>query len=119
MDHPNPENIEEVNVSSLRFLGSQDGAPESRLKAKLVEVLKDDRNVRAAYLAKVAYGDAAQTSVALCLSSSSPNEATVSKAGSAFASMFGAHEHLDFLFLSNDQEKELAKVCAPFFLAKS
>ena len=29
--------------------------------------------------------------------------------------MFGAHEHLDLLFLNDEQENTLRKVAAPFF----
>jgi hypothetical protein len=35
--------------------------------------------------------------------------------GEVFAAIFGAHEHLDILFLDDAQEASLSAVCQPFF----
>lgn len=39
----------------------------------------------------------------------------VEKIGTVFASVFNSKEHLDIIFLNDQQEKDLLKVCQPFF----
>lgn len=105
-----------VHVPQLRFIGEQDGLPERELKERLAEFFKHDQSVRAAYLARVSYGDPSPVSVALCLRTQfGADPGMAEKIGRIFASMFGSHEHLDMVFLSPEQEAMLAKVCAPFF----
>lgn len=105
-----------MRVPQPRFLGEQDGPPERELKAALVEFFGRDPSVRAAYLARVAYGDQATANVVLCLRTQfGPDPGLAEKIGRIFASMFGAHEHLDLLFLNDEQENTLRKVAAPFF----
>ena len=41
----------------------------------------------------------------------------ISKLANAFADMFGSHEHLDMMFIREDQERELQAVCTPFYRA--
>ena len=106
----------EINVPRVHFLGEQDGAPEQFLKAKLADFFRRDGSVRRAYLARVHYGDERAAGVVLGLRTQfGPDKGMVEKIGAIFASAFGAKEHLDILFLEDDQEAELAKVCKPFF----
>jgi hypothetical protein len=105
-----------VHVPQLRFIGEQDGPPERELKERLAEFFRHDQSVRAAYLARVNYGDPSRVSVALCLRTQfGADPGMAEKIGRIFSSMFGSHEHLDMVFLSPEQEAMLAKVCAPFF----
>lgn len=54
--------------------------------------------------------------VALCLRARfGPERSLAESGGRIFASMFGSHEHLDIIFLTEVQEAELATVCKPFF----
>jgi hypothetical protein len=56
--------------------------------------------------------------VALCVSNvGGADQGLAREIGSIFASIFGAHEHLDILFLSDTQEAALDRVCSPFFSA--
>jgi hypothetical protein len=108
---------EEIRVPQLRFLGEQDGPPERELKSRLAEFFGRDQTVSTAYLARVAYGKKS-FAIALCLRSHfGPYSGLVEKVGKIFASMFGGHEHLDIIFLSEAQEAELVMVCKPFFQA--
>ena len=109
------KNPEEFQVPQLRFLGEQDGPPERELKCRLAEFFERDKTVNKAYLARVAYG-AESFAVALCLRAQlGPDRGLAERVGKIFASMFGGHEHLDIIFLSEIQEAELASVCKPFF----
>ena len=110
------KHLEEVQVPKIRFFGEQDGAPESELKNRLVGFFQRDQSVVKAYLAQVAYSEQSPMAVALCLRSQFGSDRGVAeKIGKLFASMFSGHEHLDIIFLDEQQESELAKVCSPFF----
>jgi hypothetical protein len=107
---------EEIEVPKVSFLGEQNGVPESELKYRLVEFFQRDQNVIKAYLARVAYDAQPSVVVALCLCTQFGHDRAVAeKIGKLFASMFGGHEHLDIMFLGEEDESKLAKVCPPFF----
>lgn len=104
---------EEVRVSNLRFLREQDGVPERLLKSRLAEMFAQHSGVQRAYLAQISSGG--QHGVALCIKSGGGADLNlVQDIGVIFASIFGAHEHLDILFLSNEQQVLLEQVCPPF-----
>jgi hypothetical protein len=114
----------------VQFVGEQDGAPERELKEKLASSLRP-MGVRKAYLAVVSYderkapqntaGDgAAALNVALCLSledTASGRHNIVERASHEFAAMFGPTQHMDIIFLTDQQEAALKKVCRPFYMA--
>jgi hypothetical protein len=111
--------LQEIRVPRIRFLGEQDGPPERELKAKLKDLFQLDQSVNTAYLAKVVYGEESHVSVALCLKIRfKTDRGLMEEVGKIFASMFGQQEHLDIVFLSDDQESELTTVCPPFFISQ-
>lgn len=111
-----PKHPEKIGVPQVRFVGEQDGPPERELKDRLTEFFHRDASVKAAYLAKVTYNESSPVSIALCLRTLfGPDPGLAEKVGRIFASMFGGHEHLDIVFLSDVQEAELAQKCSRFF----
>ena len=101
-----------------RFIGEQDGPSERELKAAFVEFFRRDSNVHAAYLVRVAYGKEDPVNVVLCLRTQfGTDPGLAEKIGRIFASMFGAHEHLDLLFLNDEQENAARKVASPFYVS--
>ncbi len=114
----------------VQFVGEQDGPPERELKTKLSSSLRP-MGVRKAYLAVVSYderkgpqnssGDGAPAlNVALCLSlqdATAEKREIVERAGHDFAALFGPTEHMDVIFLTDQQEAALNKVCRPFYMA--
>jgi hypothetical protein len=105
-------------VPSLSFLGEQDGPPERELKAQFCQLLQNRACVQHAYLARVDYGNPGEYHVALCLRMTISDDAKLKKAiGEVFAQKFGRHEHLDVIFVREDQEDDLSKVCRPFYVA--
>ena len=111
------KHAEEFQISRVRFLGEQDGPPELELKCRLGQFFQNDQTVTAAYLARVMYGDESYA-VALCLRSQlGKHRRLAEKVGKIFASIFGSHEHLDIIFLSETQQAELAIVCKAFYQA--
>ncbi len=101
----------------IEFSGEQDGLPERELKERLGSVLRQGF-VQRCYLARLRYDSSPEEVVALCVAvSDSPKvrENLLEDISSVFASTFGAGQSLDVLFVSAEQEKELARCCTPFF----
>jgi hypothetical protein len=71
-------------------------------------------SVDRAYLAVIA--NQSSMSVALCIRKlDGPSRDLVEEVGHIFAAMFGRHQHLDIVFVTETQEADLAAVCKPFF----
>jgi hypothetical protein len=101
---------------SIAFLAEHDGEPERELKSALTQVLQTRRNVSNAYLARVRYGNSGEIGVAVCLRTvSGVDHELVGELGKVFKNMFRSQEHMDIIFLEQNQEGELAKCCRPFF----
>ena len=102
----------------IQFVAEQLGAPADELKKAIVRrwvEQRDGRPVRA-YLARVAYAQVRETSIALCVASErDAGEQYVEAAAAAFRRTFGRGEHLDILFVAERQERRLRRVCCPFF----
>ena len=98
----------------VRFIGEQDGAPERRLKAEVSNILFRHGDATRAYLARVEYGNHAGIEVALCIRGKD-NPQLVRSVAVCFQKTFNVKEHLDVLFLSDSQEAEVDRVCAPFY----
>ncbi len=109
--------VQEFRTSEVRFLREQDGPAERELKGYLIALFQREEGARAAYLVQVAYADDQENAVALCLRADRPNHDAIGKIGQIFSTMFGAHEHLDILFLDDAQEAQLARCCSAFWSA--
>jgi len=111
-----PGEYEQIHVHKVRFVGEQDGLPETLLKNKLTDLFRHEKNVARAYLVRTDLGNGHGIVVVLAVRmKSAPDKAIVPKVGVVFASIFNPPEHLDTMFLTEGQEAELAKVCKPFF----
>lgn len=116
MSSGNSKQLESFTASKVRFVAEQVGISENDLKDEIVRMFKDHSRVHRAYLAQVDYGKAKYFDVALCIFLEHGDDETLANdIASLFRCMFGPHEHLDILFLSDSQESELRKVCCPFF----
>lgn len=103
----------------IDFIGEQSGRVEDELKERFCELFDQVPNVRKAYLARLSYGAAPGYSVGLCIRSTNGTDETLRKRlGEVFAAIFKSSEYLDILFLSDDQEEQLCKVCPPFYEAE-
>jgi hypothetical protein len=107
---------ETLQVPVLNFLGEQDGPPERNLKASLCQLFENRVHLQRAYLARVDYGVQGEFNVALCIRMGVSDDAELRKAiGKEFAQNFGKHEHLDIIFVREDQEGDLRNICRPFY----
>ena len=100
----------------IEFLAEQDGPPERELKASLIEELRGASAISRAYLARVGYQPVGRAGVALCLAGARRDDpALVKRIGERFAAIFGQGNVLDIVFLSAEQEAEVARVCGAFY----
>jgi hypothetical protein len=107
-----------LTMSTVQFLCEQNGPIETALKERLSELFRSGGLIRRAYFVRVTYEErGATTSVALALRTSSGRDepSLVGPIGAAFASIFGSHEHLDILFVTESQEAKLKAVCKAFY----
>jgi hypothetical protein len=104
--------------SGVHFLGEHDAPPDRELKIALSGEFAHTPGVRAAYLARVTYGETESSRPAdltLCIRSMAPEDAAFTgRVGRVYG---GRRAHLDVLFLSDEQEAELAAVCPAFYRA--
>lgn len=109
-----PNHPQEMHVSEVQFVGEQDGAPERLLKGRLTGFFQRDKSVHRAYLARTSLEG--QASVALCVKTQfGADRGLAEKIGAIFGMIFNAREHLDIIFLSEQQESQLKRVCSTFF----
>jgi hypothetical protein len=101
------------------FLGEQDGPSEQALKAALLAQLLRHTPVERAYLARVGFGPGEPPQVALCLAPPAANgRGLLDHIGQVFAGQFAREAHLDIIFVNDEQETDLGRVCRPFYLRK-
>ena len=99
----------------LGFLGEQE--PQYELKTRLARSFRGLPNVRAAYLTRVS--DGASVGLRLCVRTELGHDECVLRcAESAFASLATGSPAVDILFIDAGQERELRRVCAPFYAGK-
>jgi hypothetical protein len=98
--------------AGIRFLRQQEGAPENQFIRQVTAALKG--RIEVGYLAQVQYLATGAFGVALCLRSKTAEEEIVSAVGEVFGGLFGTSQRLDIIFLTDDQEVALKRVCKPF-----
>jgi SseB protein C-terminal domain len=111
--------LESTIVTKLRFLGEQEGHPEQMLKEKLTVLFDLGRKIDRAYLARVHFENRPGVSVTLCLRAHSDGqEKILNSVSTVFSNLFNTKEHLDIIFISDEQETQLRGVCRPFYIKK-
>ena len=100
----------------VEFLGEQSGSVEDLLKRDLILEFATRPDIQRAYLAKVGFQPQNETSVALCVVSTRPEDRSlIMRVGEIFRRRFAQEVAPDILFLTADQEADIARVCAPFY----
>jgi hypothetical protein len=98
------------------FLGQSNGPVEETLKRELILEFATRPVIRRAYLANVRFQPQEEPSMALCIVSARPDDTSlVVRIGEIMRRRFDKDVPLDVLFISADQEADLARVCSPFF----
>jgi hypothetical protein len=100
----------------VEFLGEQSGSVEDTLKRDLILEFATRPDIRRAYLARVNFETSGESAVALCILSKRPDDqAIVTRVGEMFTRRFSKDAALDILFITEQQDAELARVCRPFY----
>ena len=99
----------------IDFVGQQVGAVEDALKAAFTEVFVATPTVQSAYLARIYRGNSSAQTVALCLRSTiGVDDKLEERLNVIFRQRFRHDQHLDVLFLIEEDELRLREVCPPF-----
>ena len=100
----------------VEFLGAQVGSVEDTLKRDLIMEFATRPYIQRAYLASVNFESQSETSTALCVVSTRPDDRSlVMRIGEICRRRFAKDIALDVLFLTAEQEADLARVCSPFY----
>jgi hypothetical protein len=106
----------EFHRSEVRFIAEQDGPVEQEFQRRLIDVLRNYKSITRAYLAAIDYGTPDTFTAALCLRAlSGPDTELVKSIGNVFASIFSSAEHLDIVFIDEQQDIRVGKVCRAFY----
>jgi len=102
----------------VEFLGEQSGSVEDLLKRDLIFEFATRPDIRRVYLARVGFQPDAETSAAVWHRLATPDDRSlVIRVGDIFRRRFGKDAVLDVLFLTAEQEMDIARVCRPFYSA--
>ena len=107
--------VDQRREPRIEFLGEQDGPAERELKARISGALDLFPSVHRAYLARVEFEPGDGVSVALCLAADQPDPAVVRTIQKEFHGLFAQGAFLDILFVSAEQESDVARVCSAFY----
>jgi hypothetical protein len=110
---------EVITPSRVEFLGEQTDPADEHKKTRLRWVFEQTPRIfQRAYLARVFYGEPGVSSVVLCVRHIDDIEQTLQK---GFAHMFREisrrGDFYDWMILDEEKERELKKVCKPFYEA--
>lgn len=107
---------EKRQVPNITFVGEQDGPVEQTLKNSFVDFFRRDQSVLRAFLAQVQFAGNPQVTIALCLKTQfGEDPGLAEKVGTIFSSQFKGDQFLDIIFIDDEQQEALKKVCHPFF----
>jgi hypothetical protein len=102
----------------VEFLGEHSGSVEDTLKRELILEFATRPDIRRAYLARVAFQPGGEPAVALCILSKRPeDQAIVTRVGEIYSRRFSKDAVLDVIFITDEQNADLALVCRPFYSA--
>ena len=81
-------------------------------------MLAGDRKVRSAFLVIAMLESEGDPIVALAIyRTGGSSEELVRGLGEVFRSLFASDQFIDFIFVSDEQEREASAVCKPFYVA--
>ena len=123
--------MKSTNRISIDFICEQNGEVECDFKSAVSGLVNKLGCKARAYLARVYYSQehsfgpklvdecriSTQTNqphVALCFSSEGDHQGLMGGATKIFKDIFSTNEHLDIIFLDDNQERNIRKVCCPF-----
>ena len=106
-----------ITPPEVTFVGEQTGPAENEMKDRLRRLFAlTPQIVRRAYLARVSFGEQSAVSVVLCVRHIASIEETLQKGFKhMFSEILRRGNFYDWLILGEEHERELRKVCEPFY----
>lgn len=113
--------LQQFSTSRITFIGEQDGAYERRLKEAISVLLDLNATVTRAYLVRVSYDDGSTPSVLLGLLTHDRKASgeLALQMDRAFGALFNTEAHLDVVFLDDERDCQIRKICRPFYSSRS
>lgn len=101
----------------ISFLSEQIGAPENDLKRTIVGLFRSGLYpVKRAYLAQAKYAGFEDRHIVLGIASWRIDADQLAlEVDNVFRRTFSSKEHLDILFMNDEQERSIRRVCCPFY----
>ena len=108
--------LHQLSATGVTFLGEQDGAPERRLKEAISVLLDLNATVARAYLTRVIYsGFVSGVMLGLLTNDKKVSEQLALQMDRAFGALLNTKAHLDVVFLDEEGDAKIRKICAPFY----
>jgi len=100
----------------VQFLGGETGSVEDMVKRDLILEFATRPDIRRAYLTRVAFPPQTDSALAVCILSRRPDDqAVVARVGDILRRRYSKDTALEILFLTPEQDAEIAGVSRPFF----
>jgi hypothetical protein len=104
------------SASSTTFINEQDGAHEQRLKEAITVLLDLNATVARAYLVRASHdGTTGRIMLGLVTHDKKESGKLALQMDRAFGALFNTEAHLDVVFLDDESDAKICKVCRPFY----
>ena len=108
--------LHQSSISSITFIGEQDGAHQQRLKEAISVLLDLNATVARAYLVRVLYdGTTGGFMLGLVTHDRKESGKLALQMDRAFGALFNTDAHLDVVFLDDEGDAKIRKACRPFY----
>jgi hypothetical protein len=99
----------------LLLICEQDGEIEQMIKQKFSQLFAAYVEPIRAYLVRVQYTHNHAIGVALCIKTTKEDINLIEQCAQQFSAIFAANQHLDILFINEQQEQIIRKQCGAFY----
>jgi hypothetical protein len=100
----------------VEFVGELTGPPQDTLKRALILEFATRPDIRRAYFTRLGGEAQSATSMVLCILSARPgDQSVIRRVGEIFSRVAPQGTELEILFVSAEQEADLARVSSPFY----
>lgn len=108
--------LHQISATGITFVGEQDGPPERRLKEAISVLLDLNATVARAYLTQVIYnGFISGVMLGLLTNDKKVSEQLALQMDRAFGALLNTTAHLDVVFLDDESDAKIRKICVPFY----
>ena len=108
--------LHQFSAGNIAFIGWQDGAHERRLKEAISVLLDLDATVARAYLVRANYAEVTGSALLGLLTHDRKESGKLAlQMDRVFGALLNTEAHLDVIFLDDEGDVRMRKICAPFY----